>query len=126
MATPEQVRAAVDSYVAAYQQNDRAQLLEAFAPDGAMEDPVGTPPHVGRDAIGAFWDSAHQLAERLSFDVRDVVVCGSEAVMVFQIKAEMGDGGLLIDAVDVFEVDDDGKITQVKAFFDLSTATPLG
>ena len=126
MATPEQVREAVDTYVAAYQENDRAKLLEAFAPDGVMEDPVGTPPHVGRDAIGAFWDSAHQLADRLSFDVRDVVVCGSEAVMVFQIRAQIGDGGMLIDAVDVFEVGDDGKIRQVKAFFDLTKATPVG
>jgi steroid delta-isomerase len=125
MATAEQVRQAVEAYVAAYQANDKAKLLDAFAPDGVMHDPVGTPPHVGRDAIGAFWDSAHSLADELKFDVRDVVVCGSEAVMVFQIRAQIGDGGMLIDAVDVFEVGDDGKITQVKAFFDLEQATPI-
>ncbi len=90
MPSPEQVQAAVDAYVAAYQENDRDAFLDAFAADGVIVDPVGTPPHAGRDARGAFWDTVHQLTERMTFDVKDVTVCGSEAAMVFRIHA--GDG----------------------------------
>ena len=53
MPSPEQVQAAVDAYVAAYRKNDRDAFLDAFADDGVIIDPVGTPPHAGREAIGA-------------------------------------------------------------------------
>ena len=126
MPSAEQVHAAVDAYVAAYRDNDRDAFLDAFAGDGVIIDPVGTPPHAGRDARGAFWDTVHQLAERLTLDVKDVVVCDNEAAMVFEIHAETGDSGLLIDAVDVFQVDDDGKIGLMKAYWDMSRARPAG
>jgi steroid delta-isomerase len=125
MPTPEQVRAAVDAYVDAYQRNDRGRFLDAFADEGVVIDPVGTPAHTGRDGRGAFWDTVHEMTERLSFDVKDIVVCGREAAMVFQIEARAGDGGMMIDAVDVFEVDDDGRIAQLKAYWDMARARPL-
>jgi steroid Delta-isomerase len=126
MASPEQVQAAVDAYVAAYQDNDRDAFLDAFATDGVIVDPVGTPPHAGREARGAFWDTVHQLTERMSFDVKDVVVCGNEAAMVFRIHAGTADSGIALDAVDIFEVGDDGKIASLRAYWDMGRATPAG
>jgi steroid Delta-isomerase len=122
----DQVQAAVDAYVAAYAKNDRDAFLDAFADGGVIIDPVGTPPHAGREARGAFWDNVHQLTEKIVFDVKDVVVCGSEAAMVFRIHAGTGDAGIVIDAVDIFEVDDDGKIASMRAYWDMSRATPDG
>jgi steroid delta-isomerase len=126
MPSPEQVQAAVDAYVAAYMANDRDAFLDAFADDGVIEDPVGTPAHAGRDARGAFWDTVHQLTERMTFDVKDVVVCGSEAAMVFRIHAGTADAGIVLDAVDIFQVDDGGKIASMRAYWDMSRATPEG
>ena len=126
MASPEQVQAAVESYVAAYQTNDRDAFLDVFATDGVIVDPVGTPPHAGREARGAFWDTVHQLTERMTFDVKDVVVCGSEAAMVFGIHASTGDAGILLDAVDIFEVDENGKISSMRAYWDMGRAKPAG
>ncbi len=126
MASPEQVQAAVEAYVAAYQTNDRDAFLDAFAIDGVIVDPVGTPPHAGREARGAFWDTVHQLTERMTFDVKDVVVCGNEAAMVFGIHASTGDAGIVLDAVDIFEVDDDGKISSMRAYWDMGRAKPAG
>jgi steroid Delta-isomerase len=124
MASPEQVQAAVEAYVAAYQTNDRDAFLDAFATDGVIVDPVGTPPHAGREARGAFWDTVHQLTERMTFDVKDVVVCGSEAAMVFGIHASTGDAGIVLDAVDIFEVDENGKISSMRAYWDMGRAKP--
>ena len=127
MPSPEQVRAAVDAYVAAYGKNDRDAFLDAFADDGVIVDPVGTPPHAGREARGAFWDTVHQMTERMTFDVKDVVVCGSEAAMVFRDpRRRRATPGSVMDAVDIFEVDDDGKITSMRAYWDMSRATPAG
>jgi hypothetical protein len=45
--------------------------------------------------------------------------------MVFRIHAGSGDeGGIQIDAVDIFEVDDDGKVALMKAYWDMSRAVP--
>jgi steroid Delta-isomerase len=125
MPSQEQVQAAVDAYVAAYGKNDRDAFLDAFADSGVIIDPVGTPPHVGREARAAFWDTVHQVTERITFDVKDVVVCGSEAAMVFRIHAGTADAGMVIDCVDIFEVDDDGKIASMRAYWDMSRATPI-
>lgn len=128
MPTPEQVRAAVDAYVDAYQQNDREAFLDAFADDGVVIDPVGMPPNAGREARGAFWDLVHGMAGNLRFEVKHVHVCASEAAMVFEIHARTGDGagdgGMIIDAVDIFEVGDDGRIVQVKAYWEMEKARP--
>src|SRR5688572_29464572 len=91
MPTPEQVRGVVDAYVDAYRQNSKEALVELFAPDGVWHDPVGAPPHEGREAIGAFWDTAHSMAEKIVLEPKDVVICGPEAAMVFTINAHVGD-----------------------------------
>jgi steroid delta-isomerase len=124
--TPEQVRKVVDAYVDAYRRNDRQAVLDLFAPDAEFHDPVGQPAHVGHAGIGAFWDQAHQLADRIVLEPRDVVVCGTEAAMVLEIHATIGDGGMVIDAVETFEIDDDGRIRRLKAYWDGSRARPQG
>lgn len=125
MPTPEQVRAAVDAYVDAYRQNSREAALATFAPDAVWHDPVGEPPHEGHEGIGAFWDQAHALADTIVLEPRDVIVCGNEAAMVFTINAHIGDAGMAFEAVETFVVDDDGKITLLKAYWDMSRARPL-
>jgi len=122
--TPEQVRAAVDAYVDAYNRDDRQAFLSAFSDDGVVVDPVGTPPHEGIDARGGFWDSVHALADRLELVPEDVIVCADEAVMVFEILATSGGATTVLDAVDVFRVDDDGRITSMRAYWDLTRARP--
>jgi steroid delta-isomerase len=122
--TPEQVRAAVDAYVDAYRQDSREALLATFASDAVWHDPVGAPPHEGHEGIGAFWDTVHTMADKIVLDPKDVVVCGPEAAMVFTINAETGDTTMIFDAVEIFLVDDDGKITLLKAYWDMSRARP--
>ena len=57
--TEKRTREAVDGYLDAWQRNDREALLALYAEDAVWIDPVGTPPMVGRTAIGEFWDKSH-------------------------------------------------------------------
>jgi steroid delta-isomerase len=125
MPTPEQVRAAVDAYVDAYARNDKAAFLALWAPDGVLEDPVGTPAHQGVEALGAFWDGARELADRIELSPRSVIVAGDEAAMVFDIRAHIGTGGMLIEAVDTMRIDDDGRLVSVRAYWDMAAASPV-
>ena len=122
MANPETVRAVVDAYVAASNANDKAAVLKLFAPDAVWFDPVGQPPHSGREAIAAFYDQARSMADRIEMKPNDVIVCGNEAAMVFEIHVTLGDGGMVMDAVETFVIDDDGRISGMKAYWDMARA----
>jgi hypothetical protein len=37
----------------------------------------------------------------------------------------MGDGGLVMQAVDVMKIDDSGRLVSVRAYWDMADATPL-
>ncbi len=122
MATPEQVRSVVDEYIAASNAGDRAAVLALFSPDAVWYDPVGQPPHEGLEGISAFYDQTRTMADRIEMKPSDVIVCANEAAMVFEIHVTIGDGGMVMDAVETFEVNDDGKIIGMKAYWDMTRA----
>jgi steroid delta-isomerase len=125
MPTPEQVGAADDGYVDAYRKQDRDAFLALFTPDAVWHDPVGAPPHEGHEGIGAFWDQAHELSDGIDFERREMVVGGDEAAVLFTITAKVGDGGMAFEAIEIFVVADDGRITSLKAYWDGAQARPL-
>lgn len=122
MPTPESVRAVVDEYVTASNANDRATVLALFAPDAVWHDPVGQPPHVGVEGIGAFFDQARAMADRIEMKPSDVIVCGNEAAMVMEIHATIGGGTMIMDVIETFAINDDGKVTGMKAYWDMTRA----
>lgn len=126
MPTPEQVRAVVDAYVEGTNSVDKDAVLALFRPDAVWYDPVGEPPHVAHDGIGAFWDQVHALAERIELVPRDVIVAGNEAAMIFEIHTVVGGSTIEMDAVEVFEVGGDGRIVTLRAYWDMSRARARG
>jgi len=126
MPTPEQVQAVVDAYVAASNENDKARVLAQFAPDAVWYDPVGQPPHVGHDGIGEFFDQTRVMADRIELKLLDTMICGSEAAMVLEIHATIGGGTMIMDCIETVEVDDDGRISGMKAYWDMTRARTRG
>src|SRR5262245_12432258 len=53
--TPEQIEAAVEEYFASISSLNAQRFVNNFAPDGVFEDPVGTPPIQGTQAIAAYF-----------------------------------------------------------------------
>lgn len=124
MPTPEEVKAVAEAYITASNANDKDAVLALFAPDAVWFDPVGQPPHVGHAGVGEFFDQTRTLADRIELKLQDVIVCGTEAAMLLEIHAVMGDGGMVMDCVETLEVDGAGKISGMKAFWDMSRARP--
>jgi steroid delta-isomerase len=126
MPTPEQVKAVAEAYIAASNANDKPAVLAQFAPDTVWFDPVGQPPHVGRDGVGEFYDQTRALADKVEIKLKDVIVCGPEAAMILEIHVTMGDSGMVMDCVETLEVNDDGQIQAMKAYWDMSRARTRG
>ncbi|HTK15741.1 MAG TPA: nuclear transport factor 2 family protein [Acidimicrobiia bacterium] len=132
MTGPEEVRKVVDASVDSYRRNDKQACIDLFAADAVWHDPVGEPPHVGHDGVGAFWDQARTMAESIELVPSDVIVCADQAAMVFEIHVTLpapeGDPPttLIMDAVEVFVLDGDGKISELRAYWDMSRARTRG
>jgi steroid Delta-isomerase len=127
MLDADRVRSVVDAYVDTYRRNDKQACLDLFAPDAVWHDPVGEPPHVGHEGIGAFWDQARALAESIVLEPKDVIVCANQAAMVFEINVNLAGGsGMAIDAVEIFVLDDDARIAELSAYWDMTRARTRG
>jgi steroid delta-isomerase len=124
MATPEQIRATVEGYVAAYKANDRDALLALFAPDAEWTDPVGTPTHHGTDGVAAFWDATRTMVDSIVLRPVHVHVCANEAALVMEIQSVVGGSSFVLDAVDIFTFDDDARIKTGRAYWELDRARP--
>lgn len=113
------IRSAVDAYCAAFTTGDRDAYVGLFAEDAWIEDPVGTPRHEGREAIGGFFDQSSALAD--SIELRrtgPVRVAAGEGAFPMQARPSIGGATYRVDIIDVMTFDDAGKITTMRAFWD--------
>jgi steroid delta-isomerase len=125
MPTPDELRALVDDYMRAMSTNDKAGYVALFAADATVEDPVGTAVHTGHDEIGAFWDMVHELSESITLvPTGPVRVSGDELAFPMQAVSDLGGTKMVVDIIDVFVVDDDRKITGMRAFWDMAEMRP--
>src|SRR6188768_136978 len=81
--------AAVERSPAAAGAHDRDGWVALFAPDGRIEDPVGSRPHVGRAQIARFYDTFIGPRDITFHRGRDVV-SGSTVIRDLTLEVKMG------------------------------------
>ena len=125
MPTKEDVRALLERYCAAMNAHDREPWLDCFAEDAVQEDPVGTPPNVGRAAIAAFFD-ANDIPVTLSV-TQDPLVIGNEVLAFFKVTADIDGQTMTIPRIiDHIVLNTDGtRFQSLRAFFDYAEMVPL-
>lgn len=85
----QQLLAAVERSPQAAAEHDRAAWVALFTPDGRIEDPVGSRPHLGRTQIGRFYDTF--IAPRDIRFHRDLnVVFGTTVLRDLELEVAMG------------------------------------
>lgn len=104
--------AAVHKYIEAFDTQDMNIIRELYADDGVVEDPVGTDPHVGIDAIVAFYEPSLQSGAKL--ELTGTPRCTGNAV-AFPFRAVIGE--MKIEIIDVFEFNESGEIVSMKAYW---------
>jgi len=95
---------------------DLDAVLSLFADDATVEDPVGTEPKVGREALAAFYQIACDFvtAARLTGTPR---VAGDEVAFPFEITTGTGDKPSIISIIDVFRFNEADKIVSMRAWW---------
>ncbi|WP_040788277.1 nuclear transport factor 2 family protein [Nocardia paucivorans] len=137
MSTEHPARAAGLASQAAVRARDKDAWLALFAEDAVVEDPIGPSGfdpegkgHRGRDAIAAFWDKAIAGTESIEFLFGDSFACGSEVAFTGIIRTVVGGHRIDAEGVFTYKVDETGKITALRAFWEvdraMATAAPVG
>jgi steroid Delta-isomerase len=119
MATRDELVAVCDRYVELVSNQDTDAIMELYADDCWIEDPIGSDRKVGHEVIREFYEGITKLGVTpVMRRIGPVTVCGGEAAFQFRIDIDLGDTQIAMTTTDVMTFDDAGKITSMRAFAD--------
>jgi steroid delta-isomerase len=118
-ASSDHIRATIGRYIEFMNDSDVDSIAELYAEDATLEDPIGTTPLRGREAIRGFYAAAVGQVE-LELTGSPRVAAGEAA---FPMHARLG-GAQTMEVIDVMVFDDDGRIASMRAFWSTDEAQP--
>ena len=113
----------VRGYLRALESGDVEAIVSLYAEDATVEDPVGSTPVVGHDAIRAFYAKAQDMFPRTKLDGA-VRVAGRECAFAFAVTVTYQGQRITIHPIDTFRFDEQGRITQMRAYFGADNIDP--
>ena len=102
----------VHRYVESFDKGDIGIIREIYASNATVEDPVGSEPHQGLDAICAFYEGALAAGAKLAL-TGNPRCAGNAVAFPFQVQMP----GMKIEVIDVFEFNEHGKIDSMRAYW---------
>ncbi len=116
--SPDKISRAVRAYFLAIRAMDADAFANTFAEDGTTHDPVGSAAITGRDALREFFQSICKNFKSLSLTEDSVFVAGNGAAIKWTGHGTSTTGReVKFQGVDVLEVNENGKIKTVHAYW---------
>jgi len=121
MSTPvsaDKISRAVRAYFLAIRAMDAEAFANTFAEDGTTYDPEGSPGITGRPALIEFLSSICKNFKSVSLDEDSIFVAGNGAAVKWTGRGTSASGKAVnFEGIDVFEMNDDGKIKTIHAYW---------
>ena len=118
--TSQQIEAVLEDAFAGLVAFDAQRVVNNFASDAVLEDPVGTPPMVGTQAITSYLESFPTLFNQMKLYSLDIKPRGQEAAVKWRIRFTTKSGHVFfLEGIGYFKFNQEGKIQLEKEFFDL-------
>ena len=117
------IRETVNRYIELVAKGSADDLVELYADDATVEDPVGGEVHIGRQAIHGFYAAVNDVQREC--ELVSLRVAGSEAAFQFRLTVTAGEHKMVIEPIDVMVFDNRGKITAMKAYWSAADVTRL-
>ena len=115
---PDKISRAVRAYFLALRAMDAEAIANTFAEDGATCDPMGAPPMNGRAAVREFFASVFTNFKSVGLTEDSVFVAGSGAAVKWTGHGTSVNGKEVnFEGIDVFEVNEEGKIQNIWAYW---------
>jgi len=114
----DKISRAVRAYFLAIRAMDAEAFANTFAEDGTTFVPVGTPGITGRDAIREFLTSICKNFTSVGLTEESVFVAGNGAAAKWTGRGTSVTGKeVKFEGIDLFEINEDGKIQTVRAYW---------
>ena len=120
MSTTKQANmATVETFLASYRVKDVETRIALFADDIYFDDPVGTPPILGKPAMHKYFVDTVAGGWDIDLVPKKIIVNGSEAASITEVTASIGGSQpMTTTIVQTFVFDDAGKIKTLRVFAD--------
>lgn len=119
--TSEQIEAIIEDVFTGLASFDVPRVVNHFASDAVVEDPVGTPPIQGTPAIAAYLGTFPTLFSQIKLYSLDVKPCGQEAAVKWRLRFKTKTGNVFfLEGIGFFKFNPEGKIQSEREFFDLA------
>ena len=118
--TSQQVEAVIEDAFAGLVSFDVQRVVNNFAADAVLEDPAGTPPMQGTQAITAYLETFPTLFNQMKLYSLDIKVRNNEAAVKWRIRFTTKTGNVFfLEGIGFFKLNQQGKIELEREFFDL-------
>ena len=119
--TPEQIEAIVTDVFNKFAAFDAQGTAALYAPDGTIEDPVGTTPVQGTQAIIAYLETFPTILNEIRIQSFDVTVAGQEAAIKWRLRFKTKTGNVFfVDGIGILKINEEGKVQSDREYFDLA------
>jgi steroid Delta-isomerase len=116
--SPEVVSKAVKAYFAAIRAMDQQAWVNTFAEEAVSYDPVGAAPTRGHQRLGEFFQTITAAFKEVGLTEDDVFVAGNGAAVKWSGRGISKQGRKVhFEGIDVFEVNEAGKIQTLHAYW---------
>jgi steroid delta-isomerase len=116
--SPETISKAVRAYFAALRAMDQQAWVNTFAEDAVTYDPVGAQPTSGHQKLGEFFQTMTAAFKEVGLTEEEVFIAGNSAAVKWSGRGISKQGRKVRFAgIDVFEVNEAGKIQTVYAYW---------
>ncbi len=116
--SPEIVTKAIRAYFAALRAMDKEAWVNTFAENAISHDPVGAPPIEGHQKLGEFFETITAAFKQVGLAEEQVFIAGNGAAVKWTGSGVSKQGRKVrFEGIDVFEVNEAGKIQTVHAYW---------
>lgn len=116
--SPEHIRSVLQEYGDLMSRGDAKGIVNLFAPDGYILDPVGSEPRRGKDLHdfyqGSFDVMGGFIEMRLEGEVR---IAGDHGAGAYIARMTMEGQDVMVETLDVMKFDANGKIESMHAYW---------
>jgi len=115
------IQKVVSDYFAATRAMDMEAWIATFADNATSHDPVGGPPLEGHNSLRQFFQGIVGAFDRVGLAEDKVFISGNGAAVMWTGRG-VGKNGreVTFEGIDVFEVNEEGKIQTLWAYWDPS------
>jgi steroid delta-isomerase len=118
--TPGQVEAVIEDVFAGLVTFDVQRVINNFTDNATVEDPVGTPAIVGKQAIANYLAGFPTLFSHMKLYSLDIKVRGNEAAVQWRLRFTTHSGNtFFLEGIGFFKLNQEGKIELEREFFNL-------